>query len=71
MNSVIEKPTKFKPATIRGLPCNGCVYVYNCGFDLKACKDFRDFVTYGGYPKGTLRSPTRKMYMKIFWEGKD
>ena len=53
------------------LPCTGCEHVYKCGLDLKACVDFNKYFNSGRFDLGTVRKPTRKMYMKIFWDGRD
>ena len=53
------------------LPCTGCEHVHKCGLDLKACTDFKKYHNTGRFEAGTVRKPTRKMYMDIFWGGKD
>ena len=53
------------------LPCVGCEHVHKCGLDLKACMDFKKYHNTGRFDAGTVRKPTRALYVKIFWGGGD
>ena len=69
MTTAVGSRVDVKAVLAERLPCTGCEHVYACGLDLKACRDFRDYVTSGSVISGRKRTPTRTWYLKIFWEG--
>ena len=47
-------------------PCDSCDKKVDCEFELMACQQFANFVTYGKFSPDTPKHPTMEMYIKIF-----
>jgi hypothetical protein len=47
-------------------PCVGCDKKVDCEFELMACQQFANFVTYGKFSVDTPKHPTFEIYNKIF-----
>jgi hypothetical protein len=47
-------------------PCIGCDKKVDCEFELLACMQFSNFVTYGKFSIDTPKYPTTTIYNKIF-----
>lgn len=71
MNTLNIKSEVVRSMMAEKLPCTGCEHVHKCGIDLKACADFNKYFNTGRFDAGTVRKPTRKMYMQLFWGGRD
>ena len=71
MNTLNIKSEVVRSMMAEKLPCTGCEHDHKCGIDLKACADFNKYFNTGRFDAGTVRKPTRKMYMQLFWGGRD
>lgn len=57
---------QFDPAP-EPVPCDGCPHAITCRSRQLACKPFAEYVKTGRWePRGTLRLPSRRPYLRLF-----
>jgi len=71
MRIVMNRNRRVEKILNEKMPCTGCEHVHKCGLDLKACADFKKYYNTGRFEADTVRKPTRELYVKIFWDGRD
>jgi len=49
-------------------PCTNCSHKYKCEAERLACSQFRFFVETGRLSEATYRTPTRAIYIDVFYK---